>query len=950
MAAAHPSEQVLLQLVRALYAEFHTVEPELGSIALESTLDGDLGFDSLARIELLLRVEERFDVHLSETDAAKIERVADLLAAIKSTAPTPAATAVGALVSREAVDPNISGESSALAAQSPGTADKKELPKDALTLQQVLRWHAEHEAEKPHLILLTDGVGHPLSYQTLLAQATRVALGLQQQGISPNATVALMLPTAFEFFFAFFGVLLAGAVPIPIYPPARASQLEEHVRRHARILADAQVEALVTFSEAAVVSRLLRLRVPNLRHIFSVSQLMRDTGAVLATPTPRADAIALLQYTSGSTGAPKGVMLTHKHLLANIQAMGRHLRVTPADVLVSWLPLYHDMGLIGSWLGSLYYGCRFIIMSPMAFLGRPGLWLKAMHDYRGTISGSPNFGYELAARRTTDADLQGLDLSCWRVAVNGAEPVIPETIERFQVRFGPLGFRREAMTPVYGLAEAAVGVTFPPRGRGPLIDCVAREQFVRSGHALPAPATELHPLRFVSCGTPLHDYQVRIIDASGAELPDRLVGALHFSGPSATDGYFRNADATARMRSGIWRETGDRAYMAHGELFITGRSKDLIIRRGRHIYPEEIERLVGELAGVRKGCVAAFGSIDPAMASEKLIVVAETYALSAQQRAELMRSINACVIQCAGEPPEEIVLTAPHSVLKTSSGKLRRADTRACYEQGSLQRRTTPARQLWRLTLGTFGPLARRVAASIARVTYGLYTWCTFLAIGVPVVTITACCLSGERAWRLTHRATSWLIRIWRIPYSVHWHSEPTLSSPQVIVVNHCSYVDSLFVTALLERPHRLVASFGWQNLPLLHRYLRKLGTILFPRAGKRDSLAELRQLEDALRSRSSLVVFPEATFTRAAGLRPFHLGAFEAAVDAGVPIVAVALRGTRSLLRDGQYLPRRVPVQIVVSEAFRVPMDTDSFTAALRLREAARAHILKYSGEPELS
>ena len=939
VAAESISPDVLLQLVRAFYWELHHVEPEPNTLALDSRLEDDLGFDSLARVELLLRLEQRWGVHLSEAEAARVERVADLLAALSRTASTASPTV---LAGSSAAPPGSLGPSASTGRLSP--------PPDATTLQRVLLWRAEHAATETHVLLLTQQGAQPLSYQDLLVGAKRIAQGLQQHGIGSESTVALMLPTSFEFFWAFFGVLLAGAVPVPIYPPARPSQLEEHVRRHARILANAQVEALVTVPEAAAVSRLLQLRVPTLHHIFSASELVDKSTAPLATPSFSPESLALLQYTSGSTGSPKGVMLTHRHLLADIQAMGRHVHASAEDVLVSWLPLYHDMGLIGSWLASLYFGCRFVVMPPMAFLARPASWLRAIHDYRGTISGSPNFGYELAARRAADADLAGLDLSCWRVAVNGAEPVMPETLERFQVRFGPLGFRREAMTPVYGLAEAAVGVTFPPPGRGPVIDSISRERVMRSGRAEPALSTEQRPLRFVSCGAPLGGFQVRIVDEAGRELPERLEGNVQFTGPSATEGYYRNAEATARLRSGLWRDSGDRGYMAAGELFLTGRSKDLIIRRGRHIYPEEIERLIGELPHVRKGSVVALGSVDPHTATERLIIVAETYSLNTPQRGELMKGINQSVIQCVGEPPEEIVLAAPHTVLKTSSGKLRRADTRDAYEHGSLQRRSTPMRQLWRLALETLVPLMRRAARSSTRLAYGLYAWCAFLLLGIPVAIITVIALSGARAWQLTHRAAAWLIRAWLIPQSIQWQGDTPLPKPNIIVANHCSYVDGLFVAALLAAPHRFVASFTWQTWPLLHRYLGKIETILFPHSGVRNALSELQQMTDALARGSSLVVFPEATFTRAAGLRPFRLGAFEAAVEARVPVVAVALRGTRSLLRDGQSLLRRGAVQIVVSPPLSPSVAGNRFAAAVQLRALARAHIAKYCGEPELS
>jgi acyl-CoA synthetase (AMP-forming)/AMP-acid ligase II len=235
--------------------------------------------------------------------------------------------------------------------------------------------------------------------------------------IKPAEPVAIMLPSSPDYFFSFFGVLMAGGIPVPIYPPARPSQLEDHMRRHVRILDNCLATTLITVAEAKRVAQLLKSQARNLRHIVSVSELMASS-AIPTLPTLSADDIAFLQYTSGSTGNPKGVVLTHANLLANIRAMGKTVQASSKDVFVSWLPLYHDMGLIGAWLGSLYYAALFVVMSPLSFLARPERWLWAIHRYRGTLSASPNFGYEYCLRRIKDEDLHGLDLSCWRAAFN----------------------------------------------------------------------------------------------------------------------------------------------------------------------------------------------------------------------------------------------------------------------------------------------------------------------------------------------------------------------------------------------------------------------------------------------------------------------------------------------------------------------------------------------------
>ena len=274
--------------------------------------------------------------------------------------------------------------------------------------------------------------------------------------------------------------------------------------------------------------------------------------------------------------------------------MGKAVQVTSTDVFVSWLPLYHDMGLIGAWLGSLYHAFPLVVMSPLTFLARPERWLWAIHKHRGTLSASPNFGYELCLRKIPDTALAGLDLSSWRMAFNGAEPVSPETIARFAQRFGQYGLRPQAMAPVYGLAECSVGLAFPPPGRGPLIDCIRRDSFMRTGHAEPAGSDEADVLRVTRMRAGrFSGHEIRIVDATGRELGERVEGHLEFKGPSATSGYFRNPEQTRLLFHGEWLDSGDFAYMAEGDVYLTGRSKDIIIRAGRNIYPYELEECRG---------------------------------------------------------------------------------------------------------------------------------------------------------------------------------------------------------------------------------------------------------------------------------------------------------------------------------------------------------------------
>ncbi|CRI66007.1 hypothetical protein THIOKS12580081 [Thiocapsa sp. KS1] len=391
--------------------------PDLpNGIGLDTRLEADLGLDSLGRSELIARVEKGLGVRLS--DQALLAPTARDLLGLLVEGPGAVPDGGRAVVSVRAVEGH---------------------PVAAATLLDVLDWHLQAHADRVHILYEGETGTQPIGYRSLADGAARVAARLQAAGFHPGATVALMLPTGPDYFYSFFGVLMAGGIPVPIYPPSRPQQIEEHLRRHARILDNAGAAYLITVPEARAIGRVLRVQVRSLRGIVTLEGLEQETPSA-SRARPAAEDIAFLQYTSGSTGDPKGVVLTHADLLANIRAMGEVVQVAPDDVFVSWLPLYHDMGLIGAWLGSLYYGIPLISMSPLSFLARPMRWLEAIHRHGGTLSAAPNFAYELCLTRITDAQIAGLDLSRWRWALNGAEPVSPETLRRFAARFRPRRF------------------------------------------------------------------------------------------------------------------------------------------------------------------------------------------------------------------------------------------------------------------------------------------------------------------------------------------------------------------------------------------------------------------------------------------------------------------------------------------------------------------------------
>jgi 1-acyl-sn-glycerol-3-phosphate acyltransferase len=919
----------VVALTRQFLAELHPGEAWNRAVTLDSSLERDLGLDSLSRVELAVRIERAFSASLPEKALAGATTLRDLITALRDASGTRSPAAHVEVPAR-------------------WSEPVQAVPVDAETLVEALDWHARAHPDRVHIVYLGDDRETRITYRDLQCEADIVAGGLQQAGLGPRQTVAIMLPTSPEYFHTYFGILRAGGIPVPIYPPARLSQIEEHVTRHAGILSNAEASILVTVPEARGVARLLEARVPGLRRIVTVAEL-KEHGDALRPVRVACEDIAFIQYTSGSTGDPKGVVLTHANLMANIRAMGQAIDVRPDDVLVSWLPLYHDMGLISMWLASMYFAIPLVVMSPLAFLARPERWLRAIQRYRGTISAAPNFAYELCVKRIDDAEIDGLDLGSWRLAINGAEPVLPETLRRFTERFSSYGFRAQAMTPVYGLAECTVGLLCPPLSRGPRIDRVRRQPFSSTGRAEPAADDDPGALRFVSCGRPLPGHEVRVVDALGREVGDRVEGRLEFRGPSGTRGYYRNPEQTRRLFDGAWLDSGDRAYLADGEVHLTGRVKDIIIRGGRNIYPHEVEDAVGAVPGVRRGCTAAFGSPDPESGTERLIVLAETRETGAAQRAALRARIVEATIDVLGESPDEVVLAPPHTVLKTSSGKIRRAASREQYEAGRLGASTHAAWwQMVRLLGGSMRPQALRLAVASAELLYGVYVWLLLALIAPPIWVLTAVAPRPAFAWRANHVAARTLLRLAGIALSVRG-VEHLPRIPCVLVMNHASYFDGLALLAALPPHFAFVAKRELLDNPLARIYLRGMGAQFVERFEARQSVEDAQRLADTLKAGTPMALFPEGTFTRAPGLRTFRLGAFAAAVAARAPVLPVAIRGTRALLRANQWFARRGPVTVTIGSPILPPSSAqDAFAAAVAVRDEARAHILTYCGEPE--
>ena len=919
----------VLAVVREVAAELHRSAGAPSRAGLEGSLERDFGLDSLARVELFGRIERQLGVRVNEAAIAEAETVSDLLGFLEKLEGGGAALDFAPAAE---LDPAL------LAAD----------PQDAQTIIEVLEWHVAAHPDRIYVYLYGDGPDpEPITYSALLADAVAVAAGLRARGAEPGDRVAIMLPTGRDFLASFYGIMYAGCVPVPVYPPARPSQLEDHLRRIAGIIANSQSAVLITFERARSVAGLLRLQGLSSLAIETVAELAStQRGAGDVRGKCASDDLAFLQYTSGSTGEPKGVVLTHRNLLVNLASMREATGVNANDVFVSWLPLYHDMGLIGAVMGSLYIGFTLVLMSPLAFLARPSRWLRAIHRHRGTLTAAPNFAYEFCLSKVDERELAGLDLSCLRMAFNGAEGVMPATINRFAERFAAYGLRREAITPVYGLAESSVGLAFPPRGRGPRVELVDRTQMRVNERAVPAASTDPRPLAIVGCGLPLPGHEIRAVDTAGRELPERHQGRIQFRGPSSTSGYYRRPELSAELYDGDWLNTGDLGFIADGELFLTGRAKDIIIRGGHNIHPQELEDSVSQVPGVRKGGVCVFPMADENTGTERLVVLAETDVAAPDERARISEMIRALSVDLLGTPADEIVLAPPRSVLKTSSGKIRRSACRELYETGQLgQGIRAPWMQLLRLAVRGAGRQVVRAVSVAAAWLWAGWAWTMFGLVAV----IGAAVILTVPGIGLRRALVSGLVKsgLWLsgLPVAVVGREHLAGSGPRIVAANHASYADWLVLGAILPAHYSFVAKQELASSFPLGTLLRRMGTSFVERFDATQGIEDTRRLEERLRSGDSLALFPEGTFRRNTGLLPFRMGAFVLAARTSTPIITVALRGTRWVLRDQEWFPRRAAVTVTISEAI-APKGSD-WAAAIELRGAVHDRLLQGSGEP---
>jgi acyl-CoA synthetase (AMP-forming)/AMP-acid ligase II len=588
---------------------------------------------------------------------------------------------------------------------------------DCATLVELLRRRACEDPDRPAFTFLADPETDKgtLTYRELDQRARAIAGTLQSLGLA-GERVLLLYPPSLDYVAAFFGCLYAGAVAVPAYPPRRNRSLD----RLQAIAADSRAAvALITPAVGATLTDLSApgSGLPALRRILS-NQIPAAAAHAWQEPSLSGESLAFLQYTSGSTAAPRGVMLSHRNLLHNCRWIHDRFEHTPESRGLVWLPPYHDMGLIGGILQPVYGGFPCYLMSPVTVFSSPFSWLQAVSRYRATVSGGPNFAYDLCVRKVSSEQRATLDLACWQVAFSGAEPVRAETLERFAGAFAPCGFRREAFYPCYGLAEATLLASGGKKGRTPPTLSV-RKAALEANRAEPVAPGEPGAQVLVGCGQSLADQQIVV-----AHPEERTrcrpgdVGEIWLAGPSTAQGYWEKPGESrqtfeARLADtgeGPFLRTGDLGFLRDGELFLTGRLKDLIILRGRNLYPQDLEWTAERNhPDLQPGCGAAFAVEENGQ--ERLVLAFEAVPRRQPDVAAVAEAVRRAVADEHEADLHAFALLRPGGIPRTSSGKVRRRDCRSAFLAGTLD-----ALGQWRATGPPSAPVLTRSAVLAAPV------------------------------------------------------------------------------------------------------------------------------------------------------------------------------------------------------------------------------------------
>jgi len=529
-----------------------------------------------------------------------------------------------------------------------------------------------------------DSSERELSWNGLYEESIRRAARLKRAGFQKGDRLLLVLPEGEDFVPTFFGALWAGIIPVPVYPPSSLGKLSTYMDALANIIACAKPKFVCTPKKLETTLWPALAKAPSVQGVLSAEMLRAvaadDDAERMETPeTILPEDTCFLQFTSGSTSSPKGVEVTHANLIANCKAiMVDGLQCREGDMTVSWLPLYHDMGLIGFVIATALYGVPSVLLPTTSFIRNPALWLEVMHRKRGTIAFAPNFAYALTNRRIRPEALARFDLSCVRVFGCGSEPINPNTLREFASKLASAKLAPTALLPCYGMAEHSLAISFVRLDEEMRTDVIDKALYTSKQLARP-PEGDVETTEFVNCGRAFPGHDMAAFDAQGKRLGDREIGELWLSGPSVARGYFENPEATQATFGGGWLKTGDLGYLVEGEVFVVGRLKDILIIHGRNYDPQHLEWALDNFTDIRQGNVVAFSR--PGESSEELVIVAESRAtdkeaLALQIRQHLSEQFQ---LACA-----DVVIVPPSTLPKTSSGKLQRRKTRERYLAGTL--------------------------------------------------------------------------------------------------------------------------------------------------------------------------------------------------------------------------------------------------------------------------
>ncbi|MEE3330789.1 MAG: fatty acyl-AMP ligase [Myxococcota bacterium] len=545
---------------------------------------------------------------------------------------------------------------------------------EAPTLNAALRALVEQRPDAEALVLADRrGNERRVTLAELWKRSRAYQALLVERGLQPGQVVLLILPTGTELIEAYFGALLAGGVPALLSTPLRrVANPKIFTSRVGHVVANSIPHSIICEPDVAEIVQGASPSLLGDTGILLPEQL--DLDCVAPEPyDPSPDEVATMQYSSGTTGTPKGVLVSHAAVMADLRGMASAFELTPNDVAVNWIPLFHDMGLFGAFLLPLLAGCRTVLIPTSEFMRDPACWLRTIDSHRGTFSWAPNLAYAICAKRVSDADLEGLDLSTWRMAINGSEPVLASTIDAFTQRMAPYGFAPEDMCPAWGLAEATVLGTVHPPGELPRCEVLDRESLARNDYAQP---TAGEGVQCVSVGRPIPGCELEIRDRSGEALADRQVGDVWLRSTSMFIGYHRDDERTQHALVGGWLRTGDRGYLVDGYLYFVVREKDLIIIGGEKYVPDDIEAMINRVPGVRTGCAVAFGLLSEERGTDDIAAVVETRETDPKALEALRKAIRTEVIDTAGVGIRSLLLTPPDGVEKTTGGKLSRSGTR----------------------------------------------------------------------------------------------------------------------------------------------------------------------------------------------------------------------------------------------------------------------------------